>query len=137
MLQGLTATPSPEWETIHSAVPVVIKPPRKAKIAETAHRVFAILPDPQIGYRNLNGILDPFHDEKAMDVALQIVDWLYHNDRVDGVVNLGDFLDLPSQGKHMQEPSFAGTTQLAINRGHLFLQQQRAVAGEQAEDRAH
>ncbi len=133
MLQGLGSAPVASWDTVRNATPVIIKPPRKPKDNVSEHKVFAILPDPQIGYRNLDGRLDPFHDEKAMDVALQIVDWLYHNDRVDGVVNLGDFLDLPSQGKYEQEAGFAGTTQLAINRGHLFLQQQRAVAGEQAE----
>ena len=132
LLQGIT--PAPEWDTVEKAKPVVIKPPRAAKIPDTAHKVYVILPDPQIGYRNLdNGVFDPFHDEAAMSVALQITDHLYKTDRVDAVVNLGDFLDLPSQGKYEQEPAFAGTTQRALNRGHLFLQEQRAAAGEQAE----
>ena len=125
-------TPAPEWEPVTKAKPVVIKPPREAKTPKTNHRVNVILPDPQIGYRNLNGIWDPFHDEAAISVALKIMDYLYHNDRVDAVINLGDFLDLPSQGRFDQEAGFAGTTQSAIDRGHLFLQQQRAAAGEQA-----
>jgi len=132
MLQDLK-TPSPEWDTVRQSTPVIIKPPRAAKKPDTAHKVNVILPDPQIGYRNLEGVLDPFHDERAMSVALQITDYLYKTDRVDTVINLGDFLDLPSQGKYEQEPAFAGTTQLAINRGHKFLQEQRAAAGEQAE----
>jgi predicted phosphodiesterase len=125
--------PAPEWDPVERAKPVVIKPPRQAKEKNTPHKVFAILPDPQIGFRNFDGYWDPFHDEKAMDVALQIVDWLYHNDRVDAVVNLGDFLDLPTQGRFVQEPAFAGTTQRSLDRGHLFLQQQRAAAGEDAD----
>jgi predicted phosphodiesterase len=130
MLKGMT--PAPEWEPVTKAKPVVIKPPREAKTPKTDHRVNVILPDPQIGYRNLNGVWDPFHDEAAMSVALKITDYLYYNDRVDAVINLGDFLDLPSQGRFDQEAGFAGTTQSAIDRGHLFLQQQRAAAGEQA-----
>ena len=68
-----------------------------------------------------------------MDVALQLIGFLEETDRLDWVVNLGDFLDLPSQGRFDQEAGFAGTTQRAIDRGHLFLQQQRAAAGPKAE----
>jgi predicted phosphodiesterase len=130
MFQGLV--PAPEWDPVERSKPVVIKPPRLAKEKKTAHKVFVILPDPQIGYRNFDGFWDPFHDEAAMAVALKITDWLYHNDRVDAVINLGDFLDLPTQGRFVQEPAFAGTTQRSIDRGHLFLQEQRAAAGEDA-----
>jgi predicted phosphodiesterase len=90
------------------------------------------LPDPQIGYRFIDEKWSAFHDEKAMDVALQITSWIADTDRVDGVINLGDFLDLPTFGRFEQEAAFAGTTQKAFDRGHLFLQQQRAAAGEQA-----
>jgi hypothetical protein len=127
------STPAPEWETVHQSVPVVIKPPRRVKISKQNHKTWVIFPDPQIGYRNFDGILDPFHDERAMSVALQITDWLYHNDTVTGVINLGDFLDLPAQGRFEQEAGFAGMTQVAINRGHKFLQEQRAAAGEDAQ----
>lgn len=130
---GDLPVPTTKWDPVQKAQPVIIKPPRPAKQVATKHKVYAILPDPQIGYRNLDGILDPFHDEAAMNVAIKIVDWLYHNDRVDAVVNLGDFLDLPSQGRFEQEAGFAGMTQRALNRGHLFLQEQRAAAGEDAE----
>jgi predicted phosphodiesterase len=67
-----------------------------------------------------------------MDLALQITAWLEEHERVDSVINLGDFLDLPSQGRFEQEPSFASTTQAAVDRGHMFLQQQRAAAGPKA-----
>jgi predicted phosphodiesterase len=67
-----------------------------------------------------------------MDVALQIVAYLEEHDRVDSVINLGDFIDLPAQGRFEQEPAFAFTTQHALNRGHKFLQQQRAAAGPRA-----
>jgi predicted phosphodiesterase len=67
-----------------------------------------------------------------MDVALQITSFIEETDRLDTVVNLGDFLDLPSQGRFEQEAAFASTTQAAFDRGHLFLQQQRQAAGPKA-----
>ena len=131
MLNDLT--PKLSWQPVIQAQPVCIKSPKVYKKPKTKHRVFSVLPDPQIGYRLLNDVLDPFHDEKAMDVALQITSWLADNDRVDGVINLGDYLDLPTFGRFEQEPAFANTTQKAFDRGHLFLQEQRAAAGPNAE----
>ena len=124
---------SPAWDTVGQSTPVKIVNPKKPKTLDTNHRVNVILPDPQIGGRWFrDDKWDNFHDEAAMDISLQITNWLYHNDRVDAVINLGDFLDLPAQGKYEQEPAFAGTTQYAIDRGHKFLQEQRAAAGPQA-----
>lgn len=121
-----------KWEPVHAAQPVVLAAPKKVAPKKSKHTVHVALPDPQIGYRKLDGGLDPFHDESAMDIALQITDWLEENDRVDTVINLGDFLDLPSQGRFEQEAAFASTTQAAFDRGHLFLQQQRLAAGPKA-----
>jgi len=123
----------PKWEPITLAKPVIITAPKPTKKPKTKHKVAIALPDPQIGSRRLyDDTWDPFHDEAAMNVALQIVSYLEETDRLDWVINLGDFLDLPSQGRFDQEASFAGTTQHAIDRGHLFLQQQRAAAGPNA-----
>lgn len=126
--------PEPKWDLIHQAQPVLINAPKEPKTYKTKHKVAVALPDPQIGYRHIfDKGWDTFHDEAAMDVALQIIAYLEETDRVDYVINLGDFLDLPSQGRFEQEPAFAGTTQKAIDRGHLFLQEQRAAAGPKAE----
>lgn len=124
--------PQPKWDLVQPAKPVYINAPKEAKKPRTKHKVWVILPDPQIGYRHIDGQWLPFHDEAAMDVALQITNWLYYNDRVDGLINLGDFIDLPAQGRFEQEAAFAGTTQKAFDRGHKFLQEQRAAAGPQA-----
>lgn len=119
------ATYGPEWPVVQQASPVVISPLQRPHKAATGWKTAVCLPDPQIGYRVLeNGLLDPFHDESAISVALQIVELL----DPDTVVNLGDFLDLPSQGRFAQEAGFARTTQLAIDRGHQFLAQQRVAA---------
>ena len=125
--------PQPKWDPVQVAKPVVLGAPKAYKKPKTKHRVFVSLPDPQIGYRFIDEKWSAFHDEKAMDVALQIVSWVADNDRVDGVINLGDFLDLPTFGRFEQEAAFAGTTQKAFDRGHLFLQQQRNCAGPDAD----
>jgi predicted phosphodiesterase len=124
--------PKLAWQPVIQAQPVVIKTPKEYKKPKTKHKVHVILPDPQIGYRLLNDEFDPFHDEAAMNLALQITSWLADNDRVDGIINLGDYLDLPTFGRFEQEPAFANTTQKAFDRGHLFLQEQRAAAGPNA-----
>ena len=129
MLESLS---KPAWEPVNRATPVVIQAPKSAKKKTSKHTVHIALPDPQIGYRHLDSGPDPFHDESAMDVALQITAFLEETDRLDTVINLGDFLDLPAQGRFEQEASFASTTQAAFDRGHLFLQQQRAAAGPKA-----
>jgi len=126
--------PVPQWDLIHQAQPVNITAPKPAKQVKTKHKVAIALPDPQIGGRQLFDVgWDAFHDEAAMDVALQLISYLEETDRVDWVINLGDFLDLPAQGRFDQEAGFAGTTQKALDRGHLFLQQQRAAAGPKAD----
>lgn len=122
----------PSWDPVDRAQPVVLGAPKKVAPKKSKHTVHIALPDPQIGYRNLDGRWDPFHDESAMDVALQITSFLEETDRLDTIINLGDFLDLPAQGRFEQEAAMANTTQAAFDRGHLFLQQQRLAAGPKA-----
>jgi hypothetical protein len=123
----------PSWQPVQQAAPTVVAPKvRTASLISSDWKVAVALPDPQIGYRKYeDGTLDPFHDEAAMDVALQIVG-LDHGHPLAQVINLGDFLDLPMYGTYEQEENFAHTAQLAIDRGHLFLAQQRAEAGDDA-----
>ena len=84
-----------------------------------------ILPDPQIGYRMYeDGTLDPFHDQAAIDVALQIVADL----QPDLVLWLGDYLDLAEFGRFEQEAAFARTTQAAIDYGHELLAKVAALS---------
>ena len=123
----------PEWQPVQQAEPTIVQPKvRTPSLISSDWKVAVALPDPQIGYRKYeDGTLDPFHDEAAMDIALQIVG-LDHGHPLAQVINLGDFLDLPMYGTYEQEQNFAHTAQLAINRGHRFLAEQRAEAGDNA-----
>lgn len=119
----------PLWNPISNAKPTIVKSTQSKPRYTSEWKTAIVLPDPQIGYRKFDDdTLDPYHDEAAMNVALQIIDIEQTLYGVHQVVNLGDFLDLPSQGKYAQEATFAHTTQLAIDRGHEFLAQQRATA---------
>ncbi len=119
-----TSGDGPEWPVIQPAASVVVnitdrpaKPVRGMKLALKGA-------DTQIGFRRLqDGTLDPFHDVKAMEVFSRTAFKL----QPDKIQILGDFLDLASQGRFAQEASFAQTTQEALNTGHAFLAQLRAV----------
>jgi hypothetical protein len=115
---------------VQPAKPTIVKPvPSKPKIVDAT--VTVILPDPQIGYRRLvDGTMLPMHDEKAMNLCLQMMRFI----RPDKVVNLGDFIDLPEwSAKFLILPEFVLTTQPSIDRAHKFLAEQRAVVGDSAE----
>lgn len=113
----------PEWPVVAQAKPTGVKAPRRKKASRKGYKTALILPDPQIGFRATAEGLDPFHDESAMAVAMQLVAEL----KPDKIVNLGDLLDLPCHGTYAQEPAFANTTQAAVDRAHAFLAAQRAV----------
>ena len=120
----------PVYPVVQPAKPTIIKPvPSKPRIVDAT--VTVILPDPQIGYRRLaDGTMLPMHDEKAMNLALQMMRYI----RPDKVVNLGDFIDLPEwSSKFLVLPEFVLTTQPSIDRAHKFLAQQRACVGLEAE----
>lgn len=120
---GATADGSPSWPVIQPAAPVNVtiadrpaKPVRGMKLALKGA-------DTQIGFRRqADGSLDPFHDDKAMEVFSRAA----HKMQPDKIQILGDFLDLASQGRFAQEASFAQTTQAALDRGHRFLAELRA-----------
>jgi hypothetical protein len=130
---GITFHPKfaegPEWPVIQQAKPCA---PRRVRVAPRFDNGYGmqravILPDPQIGFRHhADGTLEPFHDDAAIDVALQIARYV----RPHRITNLGDFLDLPEQStKFRKEAAFARTTQMALDYGHEFLARQREILG--------
>lgn len=121
-------TSGPAWPVIQPAAPVLVSVPHVSSdpVPRIGGWKLGIkCADPQIGFRQLpDGTYDPFHDETAMGVFVKVC----AEYRPDKITILGDFLDLPSQGRFAQEAAFANTTQMAINRGHQFLAELRAVA---------
>ena len=86
-----------------------------------------ILADPHIGFtRDLRTAeLEPFHDRRAMDVALQVIQYVSPT-RID---ILGDFLDLADwSDKFTRLPEFVQLTQPAVLEGYWWLRQIRKVA---------
>jgi len=120
----------PEWPVVQQPAPVTIKSnPSKAKKADEHWRLAVILPDTQIGYYHYeDGEVDPFHDDRAINCAKSVVNYLQRKYGVDQVVWLGDFLDLPEQSRWAQEPQFARTTQMSVDYGYRLLSEVRALA---------
>jgi hypothetical protein len=120
----------PAWPVVQYAAPVRPEPIRRIP-RPTRFKTAVILPDPQIGFRRdmVTDKLDPFHDERAMNIGLQVV----RDVQPHKIVNLGDMLDLSEQGKFIQEPAFQRTTQPAIDRSHLFLAEQVDTAPDDCE----
>lgn len=119
------------FSPVRQAHPTVIKPaktPKRSPALLRGWKTAVILPDPQFGFRSLDEELDPFHDDRAIEVSLQILAAVASETLVDEIVNLGDFLDLPAHSKYDQHPNWQQTTQAAINAGHRFLAKQRATS---------
>lgn len=104
------------WPPVVPARPVTVKAPVRKARKPTKWKTAVILPDPQIGFwRDLyDGSLTPFHDERALDVALQVVE----AERPDLTVWLGDVCDFAAFGRYRQEPGFAMTVQPTIETAH-------------------
>lgn len=102
----------PEWQPVDRGPSFAVAAPEKnwSPILDK-WKTAILVADSQIGYRDIDGELDPFHDERAIDVMLQIAEI----ERPDQFVFMGDILDLTEQGRWAQEASFARTTQPAID----------------------
>src|SRR3990167_6093951 len=113
----------PQWETVKRFESEPIPFSKKLEKLGSMRRE-VIMPDLQIGYRRYeDGSLDPFHDTKAIDIALQII----RDVKPTKVIFLGDFLDLPNFGKYLQSPEFAHTTNECLKYGHNLLRTVREI----------
>lgn len=119
--------PTPEWPVVQPAQPVEIY---AGPIPQRPTRVNGLKfglkgGDTQIGFRALaDGSYEPFHDDQAMALFTEVA----RMEQPETIVILGDFLDLPAQGRWVQEAGFARTTQMALDRAYEFLATLRAVA---------
>lgn len=122
---SIVLTPSwesgPKWQTIQQADPIHIHPRKFEKDCGHRLKTAIIMPDLQVGFRRdiHTEKLDPFHDERCMELVLTIMDD-FEGD-IDLVVNIGDGLDNAEFGRFIQEPAFARTTQRSLNALHCFL----------------
>src|SRR5690606_38918294 len=84
----------PAWPVIQQAQPVIVNLPEPSPTPKRNYKLALKSADHQIGFRRLDdGTLDPFHDQRAMDIFTQVC----ANYQPDKIQILGDFLDLPSQ----------------------------------------
>lgn len=127
-LRGSTVryTPPKAKLDLAPAAPVAVTVKvQKAAPRPADEQLAVFLPDPQVGFRwTDDGALQPFHDDDAMDIAIQLVARL----NPDYVVHLGDLLDLAPFSRFAREPGFRGTTQPTLDRAHQYLAETRAVA---------
>ena len=117
----------PKWETIrqidYEPVPFL---KREAKSRPKNQGAAVILPDPQIGFRRYaDGVVDTFHDENAIAVALSVINEVQPTE----VVFLGDLLDLPAFGRFEQSEDYAHTTNLALQYACNLLDTIRSIVG--------
>jgi UDP-2,3-diacylglucosamine pyrophosphatase LpxH len=105
----------PKWPPVNRVESVKLpKRERKESDALRTSKKAVIIPDLQI----------PHHDEKAVEVALEIV----RDVKPDKITILGDPLDLAAFSKYEQRPEFASQTQEAINYFHQLLVKLRKLA---------
>src|SRR5579872_1878188 len=122
---------TPEWPVVQQPPPITVKyaPPL---IRRTKTKTAIVTCDQQIGYwRDFeNNVLIPFHDEAAMDIALQIMDAVRPTRHING----GDLLDNPElQSKFRRYPEFVGMAQPSLLRAKIWLADAKAHAGKQCE----
>lgn len=125
-LYSVQYTPKPteltEDDFVRQATPTIIRP-SKSRPVSRKDKLAIVLPDIQAGFRLYeNGNLDPFHDTKAIDIALQII----KDSKPDQVILNGDNLDLAEFGRFAQETTFARTLNPTLDYVHQLLAQIRA-----------
>lgn len=120
----------PQWPVVQPAPVAPVRPTKAKRTVLKSRWRTVVLPDMQIGGRlYIDGdqaTVDPFQDEQAIAVALSVLRQV----RPDRVILLGDNLDFPEFGKYEQEPEFQTTTQYAIDRAALVLDEIAANAPE-------
>ena len=115
----------PKWPVIQQGPSIQVPKVKGSKKANKGFKTCVIVPDIQIGYfRNSDGKLEPTHDERAISIALQIIEDL----NPELIVCVGDNLDLPEMGKYLTYPSFQQTTQASIDAATTLCAQMRAAA---------
>ncbi len=107
---------------ISQADPIKITPSRR-KPVQRDHRLIFAFSDSQIDYRNVDGELQPIHDERALSVVRMMCDTY----RPDTIVNLGDTVDLSALSRFDKDSNhFEHGLQPAFNRVHKLYAELRS-----------
>ena len=128
-LMGIQFSPAfesgPQWPVIQQGPSVKLPVVKVKPSVANGYQTCVILPDMQIGYfRDANGTLVPTQDENALEISMAIIKSV----NPDLIVMVGDNLDFPEFGKYRLSPSYALTTQTAIDRATTLCAQLRAIA---------
>ena len=103
--------------------------PRRPQKNKTQLETCLVIPDSQMGYRRKeDGTLEPLHDVKACDLAIQVAAHLHREQNLTTIVLLGDMLDLAPWSSYSSNPSLRFTTQPALVALHHWLAQLRMAA---------
>jgi predicted phosphodiesterase len=117
----------PKWPVIQPG-PSYELPPITRTAKATTWQTAILIADTQFGFRSINDdSWESFHDDAAINVALQII----AAEDPDQTVVMGDILDLTQQSKYTQEFGFARTTQMSIDATTEFTAQLRAATSGQ------
>jgi len=103
-------------------VPPVAILPQSTREGRKVETVF-VIPDTHFGYRVVDGVLTPTHDEAAMDSVLRLVEYVNPNQ----IVLLGDTMDFPEFGRHPHGIDLRSQTEKSIQAAAEFLYRLRAV----------
>lgn len=115
----------PSWPVVQPGPSIKLPGSRAEVKTKNKFKKCVIVPDAQIGYyRNREGNLEATHDEKAIQIAIELIKYV----KPSAVVCVGDNLDLPEMGKYLTTPAYQQTTQAAIDRAALLCAQIRAAA---------
>lgn len=130
-LQALQFSPSweagPGWPVIQQGPKIQVQKSRTKSGAPKAWETAVIVPDIQIGFyrKSLDSTeLEPIHDEKAIAVALAVIEDM----NPDQVVLVGDNLDFAEFGKYLTAAPFKQMVQASIDRATMLCAQIRAAA---------
>jgi hypothetical protein len=131
---GIALTPNwaegPSWPVVQPGPRVAVRAPKAWKPADRDHLVCVELPDIQAGFwRGRDGQLHPTHDDRAIDVVLEVI----RLTKPDVVVVGGDGVDLPELGKYRLTPAFQRTTQATVDWLTVFAARLRGAAGPECE----
>lgn len=130
-LQAIQFSPKwedgPEWPVIQQGPRIQLQKSKTKVSRPKGWEEAVIVPDIQIGFYkkdNESNELEPIHDEKAISVALQLIEDINPNQ----VVMVGDNLDFAEFGKYLTAAPFKQLVQAAIDRATMLCAQIRSAA---------